>query len=304
MLGTNFNLIDQSQIPSIEEAVTVENSPIVLAACPTEKGIEDMQVIGDEFFTMYGNPNFKKFGQMSIQVADIVKAGGKVLFKRIVADDATLGNIIISAKVSKKQVQKVNDAGLPLYEDSVTHEETTEASENTPIMIDHALIRYEASSVSGASDFATVLAAAEELLDNTGTAGVGEESTITWFTYPLYVITDNGRGSCSKRIRIVPEYELSKKLNMMLYTLQVLENTAITEHVRFSIETDAEYNGACMELGEVVNTSLKQIKATNLTDSFDLFKAKVAEFSGYDATELEATAYLVGKTKKKLNMEL
>ena len=305
MIGTTINLIDQSQIPKIEEAATIDTSPIFLAACATAKGTEKMQIVGDDFFVQYGNPSFKKYGQESIQAADIIKAGGRLLFKRIVADDATLANLIISAKVALKQVQKTNEEGEPLYKTEGGEETTDAGSEpaNTPIMINHALIRYEASSVESASDFDTVVEGATALLDEAGTPGKGEETSITWFTYPLYAIADNGRGSSSKRIRIYPEFNLSKKLDIMFYTLSVLENSAISESTRFSIETDAEYQGESIELGEVANSYLTQIQAKNFTDSFDAFKTKVAELSGYDEDSLEETAYLVGMTKKKVKLE-
>lgn len=298
---TTINLIDQSQIPQQVEAIVIDDSPIFLAAAATEKGPEEMQLVGDEFFTLYGNPNFKKFGQANIQAADIIASGGRLLFKRIVPDDAKLANIIISAKVSKKQIQKTNEEGLPLYK-TESGEETTEASDNTPIMINHALVRYEATSMEDVADIDSVYDAALELLDDTGTAGEGEEASITWFTYPLFVITDNGRGSCGKRVRIYPEYELSKRSGVNFYTLEVLENTAVTEATRFSIETNDEYKGESIELSEVAQTYLKQIKAKSIQDSIDLFKEKIIELSGYDVDELDECMYLVAKTKKKLDM--
>lgn len=305
MIGTTITLHDESAIPELqEEILSADDSPIFLMAAATEKGPEEVQLYdGSNFFVLNGNPNFKKFGQASIQAADIIKAGGRLRFKRIVADDATLANLIIVAKVAKKQVQKTNTDGELLYL-TEEGEETNVAESNTPIMLNRALIRYEAHTVSDAGDFDTVKESADELLNTEGEPGVEDETGLTWFTYPLYTFADVGRGSSNKRVKFDAEYALCKRLNIMLYRLDILnENLSSLESTRFSIETDAEYNNENITITEVVNSYFNQIKAYSYEDNFDEFKAKVSEFSGMTDEELEDTAYLFGKTKKKVNIE-
>ena len=118
--GTIINWHDQSATnPVIENPIV---KPLYLQLFTSDKGPENLREIeGKDFFYLYdGTPSFKKHGQPLLQAAEIIKAGGRLLCKRVVAEDATLANLIVVAKVSTEQVQKVNEAGKPLYIDAVT----------------------------------------------------------------------------------------------------------------------------------------------------------------------------------------
>lgn len=100
--GTKVNWIDQSQI--FQEKVTVvDNKALFLTASTFDKGPEEMtRIKGDKFFKLYGTDNrFDKHGQPAIQAARIINAGGELLVKRIVADNATLPNVIFVAQVTR-----------------------------------------------------------------------------------------------------------------------------------------------------------------------------------------------------------
>jgi hypothetical protein len=211
--GTKFEWIDNSAIEPIPDVARIQ--PVYLTAITSDKGTEDMILIeGDDFYKQFGtNISFVRHGQPLLQAANIINAGGKLLVKRVVADDALLANIIIAAKITKISKQKVNLQGQPLYEDGTTGEETTTAEGNTAIMIDAAKITYEAHSATNCKSFNEAETLAETLLDETGT---GTAPNLV-YTYPLFVSSDSGRGLCNKKIKIVRDYSTSRNSDYVVY---------------------------------------------------------------------------------------
>lgn len=147
-----FELIDQSQASPLPVPEVVQ--PLFMLGFSSDKGPEDLRIVkGNTFFKLYGDEiSFVKHGQPLLQAANIINNGGTLLAKRVVADDAKLANIAVLAKVKSAEVQKTNAAGELLYEDADTHEETTEESGNTPIMITVAQVSYEAVAVQNAKE--------------------------------------------------------------------------------------------------------------------------------------------------------
>ena len=82
--GTIVNWIDQSVRANVIEDTVVR--PLYLQLFTSDKGPESLHTIhGNDFFKLYGNnPSFKKHGQPLLQAAEIIKAGGEVLCKRVV----------------------------------------------------------------------------------------------------------------------------------------------------------------------------------------------------------------------------
>ena len=154
--GTIFEIIDKSDIPPLPVAET-PYKPLFYCAAATPKGREDIQVYeGKQFYTNFGNDiSFVKYGQPLLQTARIINAGGRVMFKRIVADDAQLANNSLVATLKKERSQKLNEAGKPLYRDAAGNE-TIIAEGNEPIIIDKANIKFSLVSYS------PLTAAAEE----------------------------------------------------------------------------------------------------------------------------------------------
>lgn len=118
MIGTKFNIIDLSQITEVDD-IQVQDAvaPLTISCAPTAKGPEDTRVVsGNAFRELYGDPSYKRYGQVSIQNQAIIDHKGKILFRRLVADDATLATATVVAKVYKMQgQQKVDANGKPLY---------------------------------------------------------------------------------------------------------------------------------------------------------------------------------------------
>lgn len=323
--GTIINWIDQSAISNVIEETLVH--PLYLQLFTSDKGPEDLRTVtGNDFFHLYGvSPSFKKHGQPLIQAAEIIKAGGELLCKRVVAEDAALANLVIVAKVSTEQVQKVDSTGKPLFIDADTGKETTESDsgKNERAMMNTAKIRYDAVSIKGAKTLNEVKTYAARLvkdqLDAETETGYGnitkvgdpltdenvvgqvkdtEDEDYNKYVYPLFVVADNGRGVSSKRFTITPDYVVSKALSFQLYKLNFIgDTTEENEYVWFNFQDDVIYLDKNRSLN-MIGKEFTQIKASSFEDSIDLFVKRLSTITGIDEAELNTLDPIFGCNRK------
>ena len=147
-VGTIFEYDDQSQISPLP-IKSVPVNPLYLCLFTSDKGPEDWTVLtGGDWFSTYGDDiNFDKHGQPLLQAAISINAGATLLSKRLVADDATLANISIVAKLSQDTVQASNAAGQLIYLDNNGNE--TVEDTGTPKRIKRCVIKYELRTLRG-----------------------------------------------------------------------------------------------------------------------------------------------------------
>lgn len=270
--GTIFEFDDQSEIVQlpIEE---VRNMPLFGAVFTSDKGTEDwIRVSGADFFKMYGKTiSFAKHGQPLLQSAMTINAGGELLCKRLVADDATLANIGIVASIVPTTVQAKDAAGNALYYDE-EGQQTTEVTDN-PVKTTTNTISYSLKSVAGVSSDVTSKHSltAEDVKDSLLKKGVLDEGE-----YLLYVITDNGRGESKKRIKIIPNYKVSKGLDYVLYTISVVEGSTEEESFSFSVNPRLIVGGQNISLQSMIKTYSSQIDCIELVDNIDAFAKAIA----------------------------
>ena len=417
--GTIFEIIDKSDIPPLPVAET-PYKPLFYCTAPTPKGREDIQVYeGKDFYTNFGDDiSFVKYGQPLLQTARIINAGGRVMFKRIVAEDAQLANNTVIASVVGEVSQKLNAAGRGLYRDRQGNE-TIVAEGNEPIMLNKAKIKFSLVSyspydptdgtstgdVGGAGmidegdvddetdtyptgyvggqsfykvtyegtdyvlagypgdsyrvlTYAGTAAAAEDDIKaaitaetlnvtnitipstyvpagstSTGTAlnpviapgtpytvediaeiAYGQNATFTdgidpenEITFPLFTITDIGRGVSLKRWRITPDYLSSKAKEIMQYTFEVIENDSVVERFAFALDPDTKdpYSGKCIDLRTQIDGKSDQIRMKYYPDSIAAFYQMVSSCIGtetYTLDELKKVDVLFGTTRKGENI--
>lgn len=285
--GSKFEIVDQSLIEEIPQQDPVVK-PMFMAVFTSDKGSEDYGVYtGDDFFKQFGTDiKFANHGQPLLQAAMAIKAGARLYCKRMVADDATLANLVLSATVTKTSSQKTNAAGQPIYV-TASGDETTEADGNTPVMLDGAAISYSMTSVPSVKTLAEVKAQATSLYASTNNS----------WTYPLAVFVDNGRGASKKRIRIDADYANSKSVDYCRYTLSVMEGNNTLDALGFTFNPEIVYDGTSTSLKSVVSTKSTQIKA----DTFEAYilemYEKVAELTGLSNEYLLLQDMVFGKTK-------
>lgn len=323
--GTIINWFDQSESANVIEETIIR--PLYFQLFTSDKGPEGLHTVhGNEFFSLYGStPSFKKHGQPLIQAAEIIKAGGELLCKRVVAENASLANLVIVAKVSSEEVQKVDATGKPLYIDATTGKETTDSNggQNERVMINTAKVKYDAVSIKGVKTLNEVKTYAESLIKDEiesegytsyeDTTKVGDPLTdentvgqvldsddpdVNKYIYPLFVVVDNGRGVSSKRFKITPDYVVSKNLNFQLYKLNYIGDTAAeNEYVWFNFQDNVIYLDKNRSL-DMIGKDLTQIKASSFEDSIDLYINRLSEITGIDVAQLNTIDAVFGCNRK------
>ena len=287
--GTKVNwhevLMADSNKSSIDDSL-----PLFLCAFSADKGSEEItDLTYSEFKKMYGDTaNFFKYGQPLLQAHQILAAGGRVLGKRIVAEDATLANLIITAEVTSQEVNKTNADGQQLYIGS-DGQETTEVTETLATTV-YATVKYDSVTYN-----VKTMAELE-----TKAASLKTESV-----FPLFIISDNGRGVSVKKVRITPDYDTSKKLTYMLYKIAEIEGVSAVETQRFSMYPDAvnTINGVRRNMVLDKHT-MSQLNAEMYTEGCSAFIEKLAEITGYSVDDLYTFDVLFGKTVKQKELGL
>ena len=287
---------DQSAINQISP-VTEDNvdRPIIMAVSSADKGPEEWkhQLIGQDFYDYYGQvPSFSVHGQALIQAANAINAGAYLTFKRVVSDKAKLANIGIVANVSYTTVDFVDKTtGLKVWEQKKLDGTVDRVFSNTdPDPVAHA---YGKAPVQ-TSDIKVVLqpvtydlggvlpygpssnnpeAFANQLYNSfkhTGTVGSNNQ------TYPLFMITDTGRGVSKKRFRITKDTTASKPVEYVRYFIEIMEGDRSLETLAFTLNPDIIEKDKNVNLQNVIRMNSKQLRCNFFEDEFNAFCENVA----------------------------
>lgn len=298
--ATIVTWVDESQIVK-PEITTVKTMPLYCAVITADKGTEDwVRLSGQEWFDMYtiGNTiDFNRHGQPLLQAGAAIQAGAEMLCKRICAEDAYLANLAIFATTSTTQVQATDLKGNLLYTDA-NGVQTTEATDadsnpNTAVMIDKTTVSYSYESVPEC-------ATKEEVVEAIEASIAGETPAEGSQRFPLFIIFDNGRGESKKRIRISPNYTLSRNYsNYFMYDLNIIEAGKTIDSVHFVLDPDLVYNDTNMSLQYQVNGENHQIFAYQFDQSIRDFMDVMVAATGMEESEAIGMDLLFGTTKKQ-----
>ena len=160
---TKINWIDQT-IENNNQPAQLDNRALFLTASSFEKGPEGLtRVYGKKFYDLFGyNNRFSKHGQAAIQASKIIDAGGELLVKRVVADDATLANVIFVATLNKSNTTPVDpddpgvvDPPVPSTEASIPEQTTQWLGHSISEMVGEDLMVAEDGSVYGSFHYVT-----------------------------------------------------------------------------------------------------------------------------------------------------
>ena len=280
---TIFEYIDQSNIEKTTE--TLVTAPYYLCCSSAERGPEDIrEVVGTDFYNLYGNHiSFVNHGQPLVQAAHIIDNGGRLIFKRLVAEDAALANLTVIATVTKKEVEKTNAAGKPLYIDPSTNQESeTDGGGWAKATKNVASIKYGVVTVPSMKTITDVVAHIQ--------LQYKEETDV----FPLFTVTDNGRGKSTKRFNIQPDYQLSKQNSFEFYTFNVIADTETNaEYTRFSIDPNIIYLKTSMSLTES-SKDLTQLDVYQYEEGSNKFVKAVSEATGVDEDTIKSIDVLFG----------
>ena len=280
--GTIVNWHDQSQIGQSATITSIENRPMFMVVSSFDKGPEDLiEVEAEQFAYLYGKMSFEKHGQNSIQAQNIINAGGKLLVKRVCAKDSTIANVVLCAKLTTTETQKVDAEGNLIYLDDAGEETTAETS--NPVMISSTAIKWEATSIENCKSFDEVKKAAINLLDDA--AGV----------YPLIMYVDNGRGASVKAVKLTPDYSTSKGVGKMFYSLNIFEGTTMIENSTISFDPSIIYNDESYRFDK---TSCDQIDGEIIESVYEAYINKLADVINMDAEYLRKQDLIFGYSNK------
>lgn len=272
---TEFIVNDLSVIYNREQSLS--SIPFILMAFTSDKGPEDMiEVAGDKFYKLFGDRDkaidWKRHGQPLIQAAAAIDAGAIVVAKRIVAPDSKLANVTVFAEVmlqERKIIKTKKDANgriRQVYEDPTkpSSEENEYLWDNEgryqPKLIDDTqgrnavLIRYFTESYDDVKNIKDLNARVSAKRDGN--------------IYPLFTITDIGRGVSGKSFRIVPSFfTRSGGTNAMKHTIQIIEKNEVVDDGDFAFHPEVVVGEESIGMNAVVNNKLMQVKCKQYEES-------------------------------------
>ena len=287
---------DQSAINRISD-VTEDNvdRPIIMAVSSADKGPEEWKhsLLGQDFYDYYGQvPSFSVHGQPLIQAANAIDAGAYLTFKRIVSDKAKLANIGIVANVSYTSVDFVDKTtGLKVWEkkkldgtvdrvfsntdpDPTGHSYGSSPIQTPDIRVVLQPVTYDLEGVlpygpnsNNPDAFANQL---YNSFKHKGTVGSNNQ------TYPLFMITDTGRGVSKKRFRITKDTTASKPVEYVRYFIEIMEDDRTLETLAFTLNPDIIEKNKNVNLQNVIRMNSKQLRCNFFEDEFNAFCENVA----------------------------
>ena len=302
---------DQSAINKIDNiAEDNVDRPIIMVASTADKGPEEWKhkVFGDDFYKYYGEtPSFARHGQPLIQAANAIDAGAYVTFKRVVASDATLANIGIVANVSYKAIAYEDETtGMKVYEkkDPANNNKVTrvfaqsapdgytekDAVQTNQVNVQFQAVTYNLGSTSSGGGATNDPAAFANQLFNTyhHTGSTGSNNQ----TYPLFMITDNGRGVSKKRFRISRDTTVSKPVSYVRYFIEIMEGDKTLETLAFTLNPDIIEKDRNINLQNVVKMQSKQLRCIFFDDEYTAFCKNVAFLLNTTTSELNSSPLL------------
>ena len=300
--GTIVNIIDRSYLGDLN-STSVDNSPLYLTVSSFDRGPEDLRVVknANDFYALYGQKmNFAKHGQPAIQAANDIMAGARLLIKRLVADDALLGNLILTVTVTAKTVAKkagADETGVSLQylktgvEDEGATDKYIVDSEKSTLTL-----KWESTSVTNCKTPQDVLNQVKASEDPSVTTDGTDEVTITKTgKYTMFVITDNGRSADSKSVRIVSDYSLSKNMSDMIYDVIVYDGSTILDSATATMNPKSVYNNTLYGFSEYTTP---QLKFYTIDGEFEKYVSFIASSLGLTEDEVKQCDLINGRDSR------
>lgn len=270
---TRFSIEDRTSAIEVATNSVGGNMPLAMQAFTSDRGPEEWTIITSlkDFIKKYGEISYVRHGQPQLTVAEVLKAGGAVLGKRIVGDDATLANITICAKIvklteSNKVVQ--TDSGKKYTGSTDTNYVYFYAKDGYTIdhnnisakTFEEAISDYISKENTGFSNSSTNNASAENELD-----------------FPLFTITAIGRGVSNLSFDINVNHNANANTpQYILYTLTVYRNNEVIEQINFSFNPNITIDGVSYAMNPRVNLASSEIKVKNYENSTEAFASVLA----------------------------
>lgn len=235
-------IVDQSQIQEIDSSSVSGNVTVIAQTYTSDKGTEKWELLRgfDGFTDVKGPISFARHGQSMLTIAEVLRAGGVVLAKRMVSEDATLANITVKVRLVKVD-------GI-LY--SYIYADSAED-----------VISFKEACAEGYGKFDSDSPEAED-----GTIDI-----------PLFTVTPMGRGISHLFIRINPEYTTNKTSSTYTnYSFEIYEDTTELESILFTMNPDVIVDGVSQALNPKVKSNSKQVQVKLYDDGIQTLISTLA----------------------------
>lgn len=236
-------IVDQSQIQEIEASVVSGPMTVIAQTYTSDKGTEKWELLRgfDKFTDVKGPISFSRHGQSLLTVAEILRAGGVVLAKRMVSEDADLANITV-----KVRLIKVDDISyVYLYADSF-----------------EGIKNFKEACRVGYADFD-----AENPVAADGSVDI-----------PLFTVTPMGRGVSNLYIRINPEYVSNKTSSVYTnYSFEIYEGVEQLESILITMNPDVIIDGISQAMNPKVKNNSRQVQVKLYDDGVQTFVTALAQ---------------------------
>lgn len=189
------------------------------------------------------------------------------------------------------QAKRIIDAGGRLYAKRVVAKDSTLANlvlcANISNTESGVKVKWTSQSIAGCKTFDEVVTAAKALY-------VENE------VYPLFIYSDNGRGTSKKAIRLNPDYSTSKTIGTTLYTLAVYEGTTITEQTTISLDPTVIYANVAYHLDQYTTV---QVTGLVSEDIYEKYLEVLADALAMEPSELRNYDLVYGYTNKGMDLD-
>lgn len=320
--STKFEIVDQSYINALnivdEDSV---DRPYMMQVFAAPKGPEEWQngIMSKKFYNYYGDvPLFNKYGQPLLQATMLASEGARMVTKRVVSDTAMLANILVYAEVNRHTEQELDEDGNPVYYDVSGNKTTDVTQANTSALSPSPYGTFDVTGVDCATvDKCQVVFHADTynfgycdatreglkkwkaaiLTDPNynhsapiGTVGVvndldpmmNVDANTVGAVYPLFFISDNGRGVSNKSVKIYTDETARRPVAYSRYIIECYEGSKRLEQLAFTLNPDQTENGINVSVENSIKLNSDQLRAIVFYNETIDFAQQVADISGLD----------------------
>ena len=303
---TRFEIVDKTNVQEISTNTITYPKPLAMQLITADKGPENWTVVRDldDFADKYGAISFAKHGQPHLNVAEILRAGGAVLIKRLVHPDSGIGNVTFCVKITKT-----------IKRETITAEENNENTFEDTVSYS---IEYKTISLNSKSEkpaigtfYKThddVIKGIESIYENSihassvnnfDSESITESTTGTTDKYnnaikyysksslvPLFTITTVDRDCGKMYCKLVPIYNN----DIMLYNFSLYERTdnedklvGSTNNINISLDENIQINNIPYDIESKVNANMPLIKVKaynkNMSEFVNILKSALNDES-------------------------
>lgn len=281
---TRFEIVDRTDVQEISTNNITYPKPLAMQLITADKGPENWTVIRDldDFTNRYGAISFAKHGQAQLNVAEILRAGGAVLVKRLVRDECGIGNVTYYITLTKTLTVETDKDTVATYKiNSKSVEMKKDDNNNIPTFKTHQSVVDAVENGAVLSNIMTVYNFKDteifETDDTTLKSGVTLAKTYSETKHdysmsvdiPIFTISTVDRACTPMVCSLVPVYNNDYMIyRFSLYDVVNEKNKLISgvNNLNVSLNGDIMINNIPYDLESRINSNMPYIRAKLYSD--------------------------------------